>query len=60
MIQVFRVQNLGLKADLMKEDNVIQYKNLGVVSLKGDIYPDQQTGNTIFQNVEEKAPMIFR
>jgi len=32
----------------MKEDNVIQYKNLGVVSLKGDIYPDQQTGSTIF------------
>jgi len=48
MIPVFRVQNVVLKTDIMKEDNVIQYKNLGVVSLKGDIYPDQQTGSTIF------------
>jgi len=48
MIQVFRVQNLVLKTDIMKEDNVVQYKNLGVVSQKGYIYPDQQTGITIF------------
>jgi len=28
MIQVFRVQDLVLKKDIMKEDNVVQYKNL--------------------------------
>jgi len=35
----------------MKEDNVIQYKDLrfGVVSLKDDIYPDHQTGSTILE-----------